>query len=504
MISKIPDPRDVHLSNIPSILSRRAGVLLHPTSLPGIADCGDLGPEAFRFVDFLTSAGMSVWQMLPTGPTHSGRSPYQSLSVHAGNPALISLEKLQERGWLKGIPSAAVQDMFGPERQSCLIDARIGFEAHASREDRDLYRNFIDREADWLQDFALYSAIRADRSMQPWSQWPAPIRDRQPETLQTLTRELADLLQQVFFEQFVWFQQWLELRHYANQRGVLLFGDMPIFVANDSADVWANREYFALDSTGNPETVAGVPPDYFSATGQCWGNPHYRWERMQADGYSWWVERMRTQLELVDLVRMDHFRGFESYWEIPVDAPTAETGRWVKAPGEALFERLEEVFGNLPLVAEDLGTITPAVDSLRGQFGLPGMKILQFAFDGGADNPYLPHRHVPHSVVYTGTHDNDTSKGWFESLSPAQQGYVLDYLGSSKEPMPWPLIRCALASVANLAMMPMQDLLALGSEHRLNTPGVSAGNWHWRFQWEQVPADLADRLRHMMQMYGRM
>ena len=485
------------------LLRRRAGLLLHPTSLPGIGNCGSLGPEAFRFVDFLVQAGMSVWQVLPTGPTHIDRSPYQSLSVHAGNPALISLERLQEKGWINEITALEKIDIFGPERQAFLDEARQGFEAQASPKEQEQFTNFIASEAHWLEDFALYSAIRRYQRWLPWPQWPVALRDRQPKALRIVGNELVQLVRQVRFEQFLWFKQWLELRNYANENGVLLFGDMPIFVAYDSAEVWARRELFALNENGALDVVAGVPPDYFSATGQYWGNPHYRWDRMEADDFSWWVERMGTQLQLFDLVRVDHFRGFEAYWEIPAAAKTAETGRWVKAPGEALFERLKEHFGDLPLVAEDLGTITPEVHELRTRFGLPGMKILQFAFDGNKENPYLPHRHVSRSVVYTGTHDNDTTKGWYDSLSQEQRQYVSDYLGLPSEPMPWPLIRAALASVSSLAMMPMQDVLGLGSDHRLNTPGVSDGNWTWRFHWEQVAGDLAERLRHLAQMYGR-
>jgi 4-alpha-glucanotransferase len=307
----------------------------------------------------------------------------------------------------------------------------------------------------------------------------------------------------VRFEQFVFFRQWHELRRAAQTRGVQLFGDLPIFVAHDSADVWAQRGYFDLDAAGQPSVVAGVPPDYFSPTGQRWGNPLYNWARMQADGFRWWIERLRTQLDLFDLVRIDHFRGFEAYWQIPADEATAINGCWVAAPGEALFQALVNELGTLPVVAEDLGMITPAVHRLREQFGFPGMRILQFAFDGGADNPYLPHNHEVNSVVYTGTHDNDTTLAWFEGLSVEQQCSVLDYLGHPGESMPWPLIRAAFASVARFAILPMQDVLQAGSGHRMNIPGSNTDNWQWRFEWDDVPAGLAGRLRHLLRIYGR-
>jgi 4-alpha-glucanotransferase len=481
---------------------RRAGILLHPTSLPGGRASGSLGPDAYRFVDFLAASGMSLWQMLPLGPTHLDGSPYQCLSVHAGNSALISLRQLAEWGWLgaEEVPAGVT-----PERRRALLGhARAGFERHASEEARAAYGWFVGAHTAWLDDFALYMAVRDEQGGAPWLDWPAPLRDREAAALARARSRLADAVEQVRFEQFIFFRQWLALRHYANERDILLFGDVPIFVAHDSAEVWAHREYFALDEHGTAQFVAGVPPDYFSATGQRWGNPHYDWERMQAEGFRWWVERLRTQLELFDLVRVDHFRGFESYWEIPAAAETAVEGRWVKAPGAKLFKAFTEAFPRLPLVAEDLGVITPEVEALRRRYRLPGMKVLVFAFDGGADNPYLPHNHVPDCVAYTGTHDNDTTRGWFDSLDAESQAYVCEYLGSPAEPMPWPLVRAALASVADLAVVPLQDVLGLGSEHRMNTPGTASGNWTWRFNWEQVPDDLAARLRRMAEIYGRL
>lgn len=471
---------------------RRTGILLHPTSLPG----GTLGEDAFRFVDFLHDAGQTVWQTLPLGPTHEDGSPYLALSVHAGGPRLICRPECEARGWLG---EDVAQDSDDWLQATC-----AGFQTHASAEDREAFECFCTEQGHWLDDFALFVAIRQSRQGQAWTDWPVGLRDRQPQALARAGVRLADLVQRVRFEQFCFFRQWHALKRYANERGVLMFGDMPIFVAHDSADVWAHREYFQLDRQGRAKVVAGVPPDYFSETGQRWGNPLYDWDRLKSDGFRWWLERMHTQLALFDLVRIDHFRGFEAYWAIPAKEPTALGGRWVKAPGEALFETLRACFDELPLVAEDLGVITPEVDALRHRFELPGMKILQFAFDGGPQNPYLPHNHQPDYVVYTGTHDNDTTLGWYASLSDETRRYVEAYLGHPAEPMPWALIRCALSSVARLAIIPLQDLLELGNEHRMNRPGTTEGNWQWRFSWEQLRPETIDRLRGLTGLYGRL
>lgn len=480
---------------------RRAALLLHPTSLPGGVGNGDLGPEAYRFVDFLAAAGITAWQTLPLGPTHEDGSPYQALSVHAGSPRLISLDLLAQQGYLE--PAGSIQLDPLAYRLRRLAEARKTFHARASDEEQGAYEAFCREQAHWLEDYVFYQGIRESQGQQPWWLWPQPLRDREPGALEEAKERLADRVDQYCFEQFCFFRQWHALKAYANERGILLFGDMPIFVAHDSAEVWAKRHYFALQPDGQPRVIAGVPPDYFSETGQRWGNPHYDWAAMSENGFAWWVERMRTQLELFDWVRVDHFRGFEAYWEIPADAATAIDGHWVKAPGDALFGRLREVFGTLPLVAEDLGLITPEVDALRRRWHLPGMKVLQFAFEGGPDNPYLPHNHEQDGVVYTGTHDNNTSLGWFQGLSPELQRHVVEYLGHPSEPMPWPLIRTALASVAAVTVLPMQDALALGGEHRMNKPGTTEGNWTWRFTWAQVPLDLAQRLQRMIGLYGR-
>ncbi len=479
---------------------RRAGLLLHPTSLPGPGSCGRLGPDAYWFVDFLRDAGFGVWQTLPLGPTHDDGSPYQCLSVHAGDPRLVSRAMLVQWGWLPGVSpeaaEAAGDDILGA--------ARDGFREHADAPARAEFEAFCEHNAHWLDDFALFQALRDAHQDRPWTQWPRGQRDRTPKALARVRRELADAVEQVRFVQFLFRRQWRLLRAYANERGILLLGDLPIFVSHDSAEVWAHRDYFALDDQGRPLTVAGVPPDYFSATGQLWGNPHYRWDVMQADGFRWWVDRVAGQRELFDLIRIDHFRGFEAYWEVAADAPDAMNGRWVKAPGEALFRTLRERLGpHLPLVAEDLGLITPEVEALRARFGFPGMKILQFAFDGSTDNPYLPHRHRENCVVYTGTHDNNTSLGWFEELPEERKHAVRDYLAHPSEPMPWPLVRWALASVARLTVVPLQDVLGLDGSHRMNRPGTTEGNWIWRFGWDWFPQDVAQRMRHLIRIYGR-
>jgi len=481
---------------------RRAGILLHPTSLPGSAGNGDLGPEAYHFVDFIADCGLSLWQTLPLGPPHEDLSPYQCVSVHAGNFRLISLQLLVEQGWLDD----AVLDESGDidaQRKVRLTAAFNGFQRKAGDEERGSFVAFKKEHARWLGDFALYQAVRTAQGGKAWYDWPEPLRDRDADTLDGERKRLAAQLEQVRFEQFLFYRQWKQLRCYANDRGVLLFGDIPIFVAHDSADVWAHREWFSVDDNGHLEVVAGVPPDYFSATGQRWGNPHYHWDALKKDGFGWWLERIRSQMEMFDLVRIDHFRGFEAYWEIDAQAETAIDGRWVKGPGESFFLVLKQVFEDLPLVAEDLGVITPEVTALRKRFELPGMKILQFAFDGSSDNPYLPHNHEELSVVYTGTHDNNTTLGWYNELSDDQRAAVCHYLGDASEPMPGLLVRTALASVARLAVIPMQDVLGLDAAHRMNTPGVTEGNWRWRFEWEQLRPENRQRLQDWVRLYGR-
>lgn len=487
-------------SAVDFFLQRRAGVLLHLTSLPSNHPdrYGDLGPEAHRFLAFLAACGIRVWQMLPTGPTHGDRSPYQTLSACAGNSDLISLELLQRDGWLH-------ESELQWQRSDALAAAAQRF-AQTLNNDASLQHRFAEfcaEHSNWLDDFALFIALRETRDHGSWLQWEAPLRHREPQALQAAREEYAQRVAAVQFEQFMFYEQWHALRTEARRLNIALFGDLPIFVAHDSADVWANQSLFQLDAEGNSLTVAGVPPDYFSETGQRWGNPHYDWPRMQRDNFSWWRERVRSQVQLFDVLRIDHFRGFEAYWEIPASAETAVAGRWVTAPGRELLQSIFDEFPNLPLVAENLGIITPEVEALREEFHMPGMAILQFAFDGSAENPYVPHRHTPLSVVYTGTHDNDTSLGWYDKLDAHSRERVQEYLGYPSEPMPRPLIRSAFASVAQLAIVPMQDLLELGSEHRMNTPGTSENNWGWQFDWSQIADDLAARVRRWVSLYGR-
>jgi 4-alpha-glucanotransferase len=487
-----------HIAHTP-LQGRQAGILLHPTSLPGPWHCGDLGAEAWHFVDFLAAAGQRVWQMLPLGPTHDDLSPYQSLSAHAGNPQLISIEALQAQGWL----DAAVPEARREAKAPLITQAWQGFQVRADDAARAALQQFV-ASTHWLEDYVLFCLIKRLEQGRGWTEWPAPLRDRDPAALAVLRKTHAEELAVLRFEQFVFDSQWQALKQYANGKGIAIFGDMPIFVAHDSADVWAQRQCFDLDEAGWPTVVAGVPPDYFSATGQRWGNPHYDWEWMEADGFSWWHQRLAGQLRLFDLVRIDHFRGFEAYWEIPAHEDTAINGRWMKAPGDALFAALAEHFDPLPVVAEDLGTITAEVTALRDKYALPGMRILHFAFDGSAENPYLPHNHSENSVVYTGTHDNDTTLGWWHSGSESQRHNVLEYLGQPAEAMPWPLFRAAYASVARLAIVPLQDVLELGGEHRMNTPGTTSGNWQWRFRWDMVAPDRAPRLRRLAELYRRL
>ncbi|MFO8024438.1 4-alpha-glucanotransferase [Thiohalophilus sp.] len=485
----------------PLYRQRRGGVLLHPTSLPGPLPRGQICHDAYRFIEWLQQCGIGVWQMLPLGPTHQDSSPYLALSAHAGDPKLISLDWLRDRHMLSNCPE--VMDFQTHQQQ--LERAWKQFSKKKDRRLLQTWQQFKRDESDWLDDYSLFMALREQQGGDAWHHWPAALRDRDAATLKQTRDNLAERIEFHQFCQFIFFQQWQDLKAYAADNKVLLFGDMPIYVSYDSADVWAQRELFTLDSQGHPQQVAGVPPDYFSETGQRWGNPLYRWDIMEQDHFQWWQRRLQTQLQLFDIVRIDHFRGLQAYWSIPAKEETAIKGHWINAPGAKLLAALHTAFPNLPLVAEDLGMITEEVHVLRETFDLPGMKILQFAFDGDPNNSYLPHQHEFHSLVYTGTHDNDTSLGWYQQLPTETQNYIRDYLGlKTDREMPWPLIRCALASVSCLAVIPMQDLLALGSEYRMNTPGTIEGNWQWRFDWPQVPDELIQKLRHLLHLYGRL
>lgn len=483
---------------------RRAGVLLHITSLPGKQESGDLGQEAYHFVKFLRSVGIRVWQTLPLGQPHSDGSPYQCLSAHAGNVALISLDWLQKKGWLQA--AERCRDCGADEcfAKKCLITkAFYRFQNQADKTEQDNFQQFCAEKSGWLDDFALFMALKAEFGQRCWSEWPDYLKQRQPLAMKEATRRLQRVIDGIKFEQYIFFQQWHELKAFAKQHDVLLFGDIPIFVSYDSVDVWANRELFKLDEQGEMSVVAGVPPDYFSSTGQRWGNPHYDWDALEKIGFQWWIDRMRTQLEMFDIVRIDHFRGLEAAWEIPSSEETAINGQWVTAPGEKLLAAIKAALGEIPLVAEDLGIITKEVDDLRNHFHLPGMKILQFAFGDDAQNPYLPHNYQRNSVVYTGTHDNDTTLGWYHSLSDEEKHHVYESLGTPAMPMPQALMQAAFASVANLAIIPMQDILALGSGDRMNTPGTTTGNWQWRFNWEQLTPEKVHCLTRLLKLFGR-
>jgi len=497
-------------------MRRTSGILLHPTSLPGPYGIGDLGPGAYRFVDFLTAAGQGLWQMLPLGPTGYGDSPYQCLSAFAGNPLLISPELLFEDGWLDAAdldPPVTVPDQveFGPVREwksALLVLAHRRFLERASPDDNAALAAFRRDQAHWLDGYALFAALKASQDLRPWTEWPAGLSRRDPQALAEWSQAQAEAIQLQHFEQFVFARQWQRLRAYAGARGVRLVGDAPIFVAHDSSEVWTHPEWFYLDDRGVPTVCAGVPPDYFSATGQRWGNPLYRWDRLAEDGYGFWVQRLRHLLGLVDLVRIDHFRGFAGYWEIPGDEATAVHGRWVEGPGLDLFTALRRELGeDLPLIAEDLGVITEDVEALRDGLELPGMAILQFAFEptthGFGQGSYLPHNHRRRLVVYTGTHDNETVAGWWAGLEEPIRDHVRRYLNTDGAEVHWDLIRAALASVADMALFPLQDALGLGTDACMNRPGTMQGNWVWRLQENALTPALAERLRELAGLYGR-
>lgn len=466
----------------PWIDRRKAAVLLHISSLPGPFHKGVLGSEAEAFIDRISMAGFSVWQFLPLGPTHGHGSPYESLSSFAGNPEFIDLRKCIDHGWLD---SDALDDCSNLEKHAANRRAAAHRFWQQLQHDSNLadsldrYRN---NHGYWLEEFALFSALKQHFQDRAWWHWPQELRDREPEAITQARSEHRNLIEQAIFEQYIFDQQWHALKGYAEARNIQLFGDLPIYVAHDSADVWAHRELFTINDKGLCTEVAGVPPDYFSKTGQRWGNPLYQWERMETEGFAWWANRVQQQLERMHMMRIDHFRGLESFWVIPGESEDGIIGEWRQAPGDALLSTLQEKLGALPLIAEDLGIITDAVTSLHQKYGLPGMKILQFAFDGNENNPYLPENHEENSVVYTGTHDNDTTVGWFETSDQTTRERTVALLGVKPEEMPWALIECALASKAKLAVIPMQDLLELGSEAKFNTPGTLDNNWAWRMQ----------------------
>lgn len=495
---------------------RRSGIVLHPTSLPGPHGSGDFGPSAYHFIDWLAAAGQSMWQLLPLAPIGPGNSPYASVSAFAGSPLLVALEPLVERGWLapsavESAPAFSARrvdfECVGAWRMARLRAAADGFSADASSADRDHYAAYCAAQAFWLDDYALFMAIdesvRATSGFRPWSRWSEPLARREQRAMAAARSRHAREIDFWRFVQWCFDSQWRAVRRYARERGVRIVGDLPIFVAHHSADCWMRPDLYLLDDALEPKVVAGVPPDYFSDSGQRWGNPLYDWQRMHGDGYAWWIARVRRQLELADALRLDHFRGFAACWEIPVDSPTAVDGHWTPVPGAELLSALRREFGDLPLIAEDLGVITDDVVALRDRFGLPGMRILQFAFGGDADNPYLPHNYVAHTCAFTGTHDNDTFAGWWHSAPPRQRAFAAAYLGCDDADVHWSAIRAVSQSVARLALFPLQDVLGLGSEHRMNTPGAQQQSWTWRFTWEMVGSHAATRLAALSAACGR-
>lgn len=497
------------------MIRRSSGVLLHITSLPSGFGIGDLGPGAYRFADFLVDSGQAFWQVLPLNPTNpaTGNSPYTSTSSFAGNPLLIDPGWLVEAGWLSedaltNPPQAAGDrvDYDGVIAYKTPLFEKA-FEEFKKARAPHLYTSFCQENADWLEDYATFMAFKEHFGGVVWSDWPAEIRDRQPEAMDNLKAEVQERIQYEKFLQFVFYRQWHALKRYCNDRCVQIIGDIPYYVSYDSADVWTHPEIFKLDEHKKPQCVAGVPPDYFSETGQLWGNPVYDWNRLQASGYAWWVRRMRLCLHHFNMVRIDHFRGFVAYWEVPAGEDTAINGRWVEAPVVDFVNTLLKYFPNLPIIAEDLGLITPDVREVIERFGFPGMRLLLFAFDDTLPrNPYAPHNHVRNCVVYTGTHDNNTVKGWFSTeTSDEDRTRLFAYLGREApyEALHWALIRLAYSSVANLVLIPMQDILGLGGETRMNLPATSDGNWGWRLQAEQITPEVTDRLRQMVHLFGR-
>ncbi|MBF2007507.1 MAG: 4-alpha-glucanotransferase [Chlorogloeopsis fritschii C42_A2020_084] len=502
--------------------SRASGILLHPTSLPSQFGIGDLGKSAYEFVDFLERSGQKLWQILPLGPTGYEHSPYiMNFSTFAGNPLLISLEQLVQEDLLSqeeltSLPESASQnpqrvnfDAVIPYKMKILRLAFERFQQTSNQQPNPEFEQFCQEMSAWLDDYVLFMALLEAHGGKAWSEWESALARREPSALQAATEKFQEEIFYHKFLQFIFFQQWSKLRTYANDKNIQIVGDISIYVCHNSADVWATPDIFQLDpQTLAPAYIAGVPPDYFSATGQLWGNPVYDWDKLQQTNFAWWIERFRATLQYVDIVRIDHFRGFEAYWRVPAGEETAINGEWIKAPGVEFFETLGETLGSLPVMAEDLGIITPEVEELRDRFDFPGMRILQFAFSGDSENPYLPHHYVKNCVVYPGTHDNDTAIGWWQQATPQEKQMVAKYLGYASpeeiKEINWVFIRMALASVADLAIIPLQDILGLDGSGRMNDPSVNAGNWRWRYNSsQQLTPELSQRLLEMTQLYSR-
>lgn len=490
---------------------RSSGILLHPTSLPGKYGIGDLGPNAYHFLDQLAASNTKLWQVLPLGPTGYGDSPYQCFSAFAGNPYMISIDLLIDWGllrdadlesmpvWSSGVDFGAIFEW----KPGVLRKAYLNFMKLAPKNFLTInYEVFITREAYWLEEYALFMAIKSINGGAPWNQWEEKLRNREKDTLDDFAKANKALIDEQKFLQFAFFTQWANVKNYANERGIKIIGDIPIFVAMDSADVWGNPELFYLDGEGQPTVVAGVPPDYFSDTGQLWGNPLFKWDVHEKTEYAWWIRRVNACLNLFDVFRIDHFRGFASYWEVPFGETTAVNGRWVKGPGSKLFKAIKKAFGDLPIIAEDLGEITPDVIELRDEFDLPGMKIYQFAFSG-PDNPFLPHLYPQNCVVYTGSHDNDTAWGWYHSAPQHEKDYYHEYTRRGAEDVPGDMVNAIWKSTAVFAVAPIQDLLGLGGDCRMNFPGKTGGYWSWRMNIDAFSDDLVERLKRLNYLYLR-
>ncbi len=492
--------------------ARAAGILLHPTSLPSRGGIGDFGPAAYRFVDFLASARQGVWQVLPLGPLGYGNSPYSSTSAFAGNPLLISLERLADHGWIDRAQIEKLSPVTGPveyervfaEKMPLLFEAAHHFLKAAPAESRSRFEDFCSANAWWLDDFVLFDGLRARHKLETWNKWPRELASRRSAALAKAKEELADDIRVRSALQFAFYEQWRALRAYSAERAIRIVGDVAIFVNHDSADVWTHPELFRLDTDLEPEVVAGVPPDFFSKTGQRWGNPLYRWDAMKQRGYEWWIQRLRWATQNCDYIRLDHFRGFDQFWEIPAHDPTAVNGRWVDGPRDDLFVKLREALGGLPFFAEDLGYITPEVHALRDRLQIPGMAVLQFGFGDEGAHMYLPHR-ASGKVMYTGTHDNDTVQGWWHSGAAEHERRNAEaYLGRCDDGIHWAFIRAAQSSAAPLSVVPMQDVLGLGSEARMNTPSLYGGNWRWRLHEDQLNGDIASKLGRLAEVSDRL
>lgn len=489
---------------------RSSGILLHPTSLPGSFGSGDFGAAAYHFVDWLVSAGQKMWQILPLGGIGPGNSPYMSTSAFAGNALLIDLDDLRAHGWLKDdelqphVKFDAQRVDYSVVYQYRMDKLRIASKRFfADPSHRAGFDAFCLTEQDWLDDYALFMALAEKFAWQDWGNWEPNLARREKKALVKAAVELEAEIEFWSFCQWCFFRQWRKLKQYANERGIQIVGDIPIFIAYQSAEVWARQDLFELGANHLPTVVAGVPPDYFSATGQRWGNPLYRWSAHEEESFAWWVKRIRKTIELVDIVRIDHFRGFAGYWEIPAAEQTAINGRWMSGPGEKLFNAVQSKLGTLPIIAEDLGVVTPDVVALLDQFDLPGMRILQFAFGGGAENPYLPHNYKHNTVVYGGTHDNNTAVGWFTEASLHEREFACQYLNTDGTAINWDLIHAASQSIADIAIHPFQDVLGLDAEARMNLPGKAEGYWEWRFSWDQVTPRHTDKLRDLTHAHGR-